>query len=261
MPTENFINSNVVIGNILNDNREIRLDTFIDPTREDYKEFKNFVELTKNQKCLYDVGCADGIFSFAFCSDDTKVSHAFDASHQLQLSITETIVKNPTKKIMYHKMFLGNEDTIKSYDSSKLQSYAVSGNDTVVMITMDSFCSLTNVIPDTIKIDTEGYEYNVLMGGKELILSHRPLMFIELHPIFMSMYGIHISQIFDLQKKFNYSIKDISGKEITFEDVSCNYQTKKTQQVTADDVVESMQKRIYDFPTSKNSIRTVWYPK
>jgi len=219
MSTENFISSNVTIGTILNNERSIRLDPFIIPTGDAYEEFKNFIELTKNRKCLFDVGCADGIFSFGFCSNSDKVSHAFDASHQLQLSIIENIAKNPSKKITYHKMFIGNDDAIRKYDSSTLQSYAVQGNDTTVMIKMDSFCALTDVIPDTIKIDTEGYEFNVLSGGKEVISSYRPLMFIELHPKFTSMYGTHISQVFDIKKELDYSMKDITGKEITLEEV------------------------------------------
>jgi FkbM family methyltransferase len=233
MPTENFISSNVVIGSILNAERSIRLDPFISPTGDAHTEFKNFIELTKDKKCLFDVGCADGILSFGFCSTNDKISHAFDASHQLQLSIIETIAKNPDKRIVYHKLFLGNDDVIRQYNSSGLQSYATGGSDTVVMITMDSFCALTDVIPDTIKIDTEGYEYNVLTGGKQVILSYRPLIFVELHPKFTSMYGTNISQVFDLKKELNYSVNDIFGKEITLETV--------------------MQSNV-------DSIRTVWHP-
>jgi FkbM family methyltransferase len=232
MSIETFINSSVELGIILTGVRG-RIDCFIKSDGPDYKEFCNFVNLTNDKKCLFDVGCADGVFSLAFCSDDKKVSHAFDGSHQLQLGFTETLVKNPTKRIYYHKMFLGEQDVIRQYNSTGLQSYATGGNDTIVMVKLDSFCALTDAMPDVIKIDTEGYEYNVLMGGLEYLKSYRPLMFVELHPRFTQMYGTTISQVFDVQKEANYTIKGLDGEEVTVEMVN---------ELKAD------------------SMRTVWYP-
>lgn len=47
--------------------------------------------------------------------------------------------------------------------------------------TLDSFCASSGYRPDFLKMDVEGAEYDVLMGGKETISRCRPKLLIELH--------------------------------------------------------------------------------
>ena len=232
MITENFFGDTVNVGSLLEEKRPC-MDIFIKENGDGYKEMKNFWELTKNKKCLIDVGCALGMFSLVFCNKSDKSAHSIDASHETQLIIEESIALNSTKNITYHKMFLGDKDSITPYNSNGFHAFATDGSDRVLMIQMDSFCSLFDIIPDTIKIDTEGYEYNVLEGGKEAIMSYRPLMFIELHPRFCKMYGTTIDQSFNQSKELNYSIKNVNNEEITLNQL---YELKE------------------------DSLRTVWHP-
>ncbi|MCS6812371.1 MAG: FkbM family methyltransferase [Cyanobacteria bacterium] len=46
-----------------------------------------------------------------------------------------------------------------------------------------------------LKIDCEGFEYNVLLGAQHLLATHRPTLFIELHPYAMADLGHSISDI------------------------------------------------------------------
>lgn len=48
-------------------------------------------------------------------------------------------------------------------------------------VALDSFCAQSGLRPDFIKIDVEGAEYDVLIGGQEVIARFRPTMLIELH--------------------------------------------------------------------------------
>ena len=50
---------------------------------------------------------------------------------------------------------------------------------TVPLITLDAYTDEKGVIPDLIKIDTEGNEINVLNGAKRLIDVHKPLIIFE----------------------------------------------------------------------------------
>lgn len=52
---------------------------------------------------------------------------------------------------------------------------------TVPTVTLDSFCNSSSFQPDFIKIDVEGAEYEVLLGGQDVIGRYRPKMLIELH--------------------------------------------------------------------------------
>lgn len=69
------------------------------------------------------------------------------------------------------------------------QRHVVDGND-IEMITLDSL----NLAPDFIKIDVEGMEWHVLMGGEQTIQQHRPLIMFEENGL-NARYGIHDGQV------------------------------------------------------------------
>lgn len=60
--------------------------------------------------------------------------------------------------------------------------------------------------PHFVKIDVEGFEYNVLEGMKSTILSHKPMMCIESHGITSAMKKRNIQGILDLLSDFNYKL-------------------------------------------------------
>lgn len=49
----------------------------------------------------------------------------------------------------------------------------------VEIITLDSFVNKENIIPDLIKIDTEGFETKVLHGARKLLQSYKPIIIFE----------------------------------------------------------------------------------
>lgn len=51
----------------------------------------------------------------------------------------------------------------------------------VETITLDNFCAERNIRPEFIKMDVEGAEFNVLLGGEATIRNCRPQMLIEVH--------------------------------------------------------------------------------
>jgi FkbM family methyltransferase len=232
MRVENFFGHNVNVGSLLEEKHPC-MDYFIKEEEPGYAEMKNFWELTKDRKNLLDVGCALGMYSLVFCNRADKVAHSFDASHETQLIIEQNIALNSDKHITYHKMFLGDKDAITPYNSDGFHAFAINGSDRVLMLRVDSFCSLFEFIPDTIKIDTEGYEYNILMGGKDVLMEYRPLMFIELHPKFCGMYGTKINQVVDVAEVLGYTIKDVNGSKFVNEQL---------------------------YQSEENSIKTIWYP-
>ena len=60
--------------------------------------------------------------------------------------------------------------------------------------------------PSFIKIDVEGYEFNVLMGGKETILKYRPALFIELDDNNLREQGRTAKELIELIIHFQYKI-------------------------------------------------------
>jgi FkbM family methyltransferase len=59
---------------------------------------------------------------------------------------------------------------------------------------------------DLIKIDVEGYEMNVLLGGKKRINEYKPIMIIEINNETLNNYKYNVSDIFNLLNDWSYDI-------------------------------------------------------
>ena len=78
----------------------------------------------------------------------------------------------------------------------------------VETITMDTFCLEKNVKPNFIKIDVEGFEYNVLCGMEKTIHSH-PIIMIEVQK--------NQELIYDFFQKHNYILYNALQEKVTKE--------------------------------------------
>ena len=63
-----------------------------------------------------------------------------------------------------------------------------------------------NLNPDFIKIDTEGFEYYILLGGEKTIKEHKPTIIVEQKPNKGKTFGLKDTQAVDLLKSWGYSL-------------------------------------------------------
>jgi FkbM family methyltransferase len=63
--------------------------------------------------------------------------------------------------------------------------------------------------PSLIKIDVEGFELEVLKGGKRFLAAERPILIIEIHPYHLSRSGGDDRQLFSLLRELGYDWKVI----------------------------------------------------
>ena len=68
-------------------------------------------------------------------------------------------------------------------------------------------------IPTFIKIDTEGLEYDVLIGSKNYLKRFKPKLFIEVHGIDINHKLKNIKKIFEFLNEQNYSIYHIETNQ------------------------------------------------
>lgn len=78
------------------------------------------------------------------------------------------------------------------------------GSIQVQTISLDQFCEAHRVSPDFLKIDVEGAEYDVLVGGRDIIGRSQPSMLIELHHFDGDL---STNRVPDLLEKWNYRIQ------------------------------------------------------
>lgn len=83
----------------------------------------------------------------------------------------------------------------------------------IEVVTLDSYFQNTNKYPDFVKIDVEGFEWNVLQGFRQTIAKAKPKIMVEIQS--------NANEIFDFFKSNNYRVlNDKLTEIIKFEDYS-----------------------------------------
>lgn len=63
--------------------------------------------------------------------------------------------------------------------------------------------------PHVVKIDVEGFEYQVLMGMQTILEQHHPSLFIEIHGAYQEQKVANASQIVALLTKYGYTLHQV----------------------------------------------------
>lgn len=132
------------------------------------------VPFIKSFRNAIDVGCRDGEYARYLHKD---FNHVFCFDYRLR---KKTFHKNvDLKKITHFNCVLGNEHTtVKVSGRSNIKSGRTPEEQwpSVQQYTLDEF-NFPNI--DYIKIDTDGYECNILGGAKATIQRYQPLLVME----------------------------------------------------------------------------------
>ena len=93
-------------------------------------EVKNFIELTKDRKTLYDVGGNVGFFSYVFClnnnDDKMKMSYCFEPSPEGLTNAVEIINHNDWfDRIKLFPMFIGDKNGVVSILTEESGTFVV----------------------------------------------------------------------------------------------------------------------------------------
>jgi FkbM family methyltransferase len=83
---------------------------------------------------------------------------------------------------------------------------------TVKVTTIDAFCAERRLVPRLIKMDIEGFELHALRGARETLLSHRPLVVVEMHPMNWPEIGVDRSDIAGLINSIGYSVVGLEAQ-------------------------------------------------
>jgi FkbM family methyltransferase len=175
---------------------------------------------------FFDIGASTGSFSLLQKCVPNITTHSFEPIPNIFNILQKNIKLNNTENIFLNNFALGESDyetTIKLPEYSQVESL---GKDTGLatlgkrplrfdkyvelptkVITLDNYCEKNNINNiDIIKIDTEGYEYNILKGGKKIISKCKPIIFMEHNLTNMKQCNNTEQQIIDIINDFDYII-------------------------------------------------------
>lgn len=191
-------------------------------------QFNNilYVKNLLGGKCntIVDVGANIGVTAIEYATFSKRVV-AFEPSPLAFMLAKRNVEANKLSKgiikdydieikaeIDLQNFGIGGSDTTLTFNENKVQLGLSSVYDgkselskkehliTVPIRKLDSF-NLTNV--DFIKVDTEGYEYEILKGAINTIKNNRPIIQLEIEEKFCTKYGYKPQDIFDFFNTFN----------------------------------------------------------
>lgn len=141
-------------------------------------------EVLMPDSVFFDVGAGMGFFPLVAVKHGVPPAqiHAFEA-HPVRSALIETNASD----IQVIKKFVGAE----------------TGHGTIAL---DDYCP---PIPDVVKIDVEGAELDVLKGMREVLRENHPVLFVEIHPQFLSDRGETPDDILDYLKSNGYSTSQV----------------------------------------------------
>ncbi len=180
--------------------------------KEFYKEEREKIEsYVEKGSAAIDVGGNLGFYSLILSElvgDEGKV-YTFEPSPECYRKLSKTISVNNLKNVEIFNLGLG-EDEKKAelyYNPNQtgLSSIVQKVSDNVVaeeikLTTLDKFAEKIDRKISLIKIDTEGYEPQVLSGGRKLFAEHKPVLCIELG----GKYIESSLKVLEILKEFNY---------------------------------------------------------
>jgi FkbM family methyltransferase len=155
-------------------------------TNEDQEEISKVLEeFVPNRRTVLEVGVHYGFFT-RWLSNKFKLVHTFDFNNDVLECFRINMQKFEIKNFISHPYGLGHEETnvatndIKKNTRGPLANHIdLKSQDKKFMIkTLDSL-EIEDV--DFIMIDTEGFEYFVLLGAQNTIRKYKPPMIVEFH--------------------------------------------------------------------------------
>ena len=186
---------------------------------------------------IFDVGANIGAFSMISKFLDKSKIYAFEPQPNIYDILKSNMIINELDRVFCHNIALSNVtgETKMSVPTRKdfsglgtlsLNPLRFSNKDVIDIKcdTLDNFCNCNHIEKiDLMKIDTEGYEYNILLGGMETIKKFKPKILMEFAPENIKQCGIVPSQIISLLKTIGYKYEE---HPIGEEDIFCEYVEK-----------------------------------
>lgn len=186
-----------------------------------------------------DIGANIGqhsLYAAHFC----KHVYAFEPIERLCFQFLKSVYKNELYNINVFNYGLGNED--KKMDiftaannmgsSSVIEKKSRINNGSIKIKKLDDIrkmCGIEKV--DFMKIDVEGYEWEVLQGAKQTLLKWKPKIILEYSPnLYNKVNDSTTEGIFKFLKELNYTVVNVDNDGSKYDVVNEFNQIKNVQQ-------------------------------
>ena len=215
------VESNGIKIRMILDVEDIRSVPFTVIAEGPYEQFqaKILVTLGKSAESFFDIGANMGYYSLALASINPALQvKSFEPQPEIYSKfITNVSLNQLEPQIKIYNYGLGSkEDKLKMYipaftgsgGGSFADLHTEEGAAEEVLVPVQSLDKLVppNSNIDLMKIDVEGFEYEVITGGLELIRSVKPTIIIELLRKWMKPFGRQPQDVINLLEPLGYKV-------------------------------------------------------
>jgi len=166
-------------------------------------------EILNGCRVFYDIGAHEGLFSI-----DVKkrapatLVYAFEPQAKV---LFKNLSLNNIHDVRIHQTAVGQcsgivHMTTNRRSSNHILASGVSAENVFPVATIDSLVTDGFEPPDIMKLDIEGYEFQALIGARNTLLNHQPLIITEINHCFLR-YHNGLLEFINYMTKMGYEIR------------------------------------------------------
>ena len=189
----------------------IHTDLFMHGYREP-EGTRTMQEIMKPDMTVLDIGANIGYYALMEAKACKRVI-AIEPDEKNYRDLNYNVQLNNYVNITTHRMAAGDTEGVINFALSNIPNWhrvAAGGEKRIVSVpvsTVDNILSrMGKPKIDLLRMDVEGYEYNILNGARETIKRDRPMMFLEIHRDLIKHFGKTARQLFELLAEYDYSV-------------------------------------------------------
>lgn len=176
------------------------------------EQFFNSMKYVKTNHTAIDVGAHCGHWTFNMCNFFNKVD-SYEPIKE-NFDCLEHNVGSNLKTNLYN-FGLSNYDGIAYLNNPAPHNsgaWEKSDHGTEISVyRLDTLYNSRNDVISYIKLDCQGYEYEVITGGENLIKKHKPVICCE-----VVCHGVTDTRVIELLKSYGYNLISQVGKDAVF---------------------------------------------
>ena len=201
-------------------------------TSEGRAEFDSIARTSRVGGFLFDIGAHSGLVSALFCSANPKNSVAsFEPSPLLAerlLAIRD--LNRFGDRMRIEQCGIGEQaglvemaiDPVGGFVQTQRFDHSMWGKPRPIKVKIESIASAAarlNVVPQFLKIDIEGYEFEAIKGSLDFITRHRPTIFLEVHLNYLEARGLSPESLITMLLDAGYGFCTSGGAGLKPSDV------------------------------------------
>lgn len=146
-----------------------------------------FLNVVHQGGTVFDVGANVGFYTLLSSKlvGETGSVHSFEPYPDNIDSLNRHITLNNCKNVVVHPQAVGQQSGKSRFSAggcAETGKLDANGEIEVEVLGIDEEILSGNLpVPNAIKIDVEGAEVNVLLGARQLLLRHRPVLLVAIH--------------------------------------------------------------------------------